>query len=119
MIEDMELATVVRRALEESVTPAGRGSPAAIMALAAQEAARRRRVRCWRWGAGGLAAAVLAAILLLPLSRRLSGGAAGAGVEGVIAVLCEIDGLDLCGGTEASAGDRLLDWQDAPCRDLL
>ena len=62
---------------------------------------------------------MLAAILLLPLSRRLSGGAAGAGVEGVIAVLCEIDGLDLCGGTEASAGDRLLDWQDAPCRDLL
>ena len=118
MIEDMELATVVRRALEESVTPAGRGSPAAIMALAAQEAARRRRVRGWRRGAG-LAAAVLAAILLLPLSRRLSGGAAGAGVEGVIAVLCEIDGLDLCGGTEASAGDRLLDWQDAPCRDLL
>lgn len=118
MIEDMELATVVRRALEESVTPAGRGSPAAIMALAAQEAARRRRVRYWRRGAG-LAAAVLAAILLLPLSRRLSGGAAGAGVEGVIAVLCEIDGLDLCGGTEASAGDRLLDWQDAPCRDLL
>lgn len=118
MIEDMELATVVRRALEESVTPAGRGSPAAIMALAAQEAARRRRVRCWRRGAG-LAAAVLAAILLLPSSRRLSGGAAGAGVEGVIAVLCEIDGLDLCGGTEASAGDRLLDWQDAPCRDLL
>ena len=118
MIEDMELATVVRRALEESVTPAGRGSPAAIMALAAQEAARRRHVRCWRRGAG-LAAAVLAAILLLPLSRRLSGGAAGAGVEGVIAVLCEIDGLDLCGGTEASAGDRLLDWQDAPCRDLL
>ena len=117
MIEDMELATVVRRALEESVTPAGRGSPAAIMALAAQEAARRRRVRCWRRGAG-LAAAVLAAILLLP-SRRLSGGAAGAGVEGVIAVLCEIDGLDLCGGTAASAGDRLLDWQDAPCRDLL
>ena len=45
MIEDMELATVVRRALEESVTSAGRGSPAAIMALAAQEAARRRRVR--------------------------------------------------------------------------
>ena len=88
------------------------------MALAAQEAARRRRVRCWRRGAG-LAAAVLAAILLLPSSRRLSGGAAGAGVEGVIAVLCEIDGLDLCGGTEASAGDRLLDWQDAPCRDLL
>lgn len=118
MIEDMELATVVRRALEESVTPVGRGSPAAIMALAAQEAARRRRVRCWHRGAG-LAAAVLAAILLLPLSRRLSGGAAGAGVEGVIAVLCEIDGLDLCGGTEASAGDRLLDWQDAPCRDLL
>ena len=118
MIEDMELATVVRRALEESVTPAGRGSSAAIVALAAQEAARRRRVRCWRRGAG-LAAAVLAAILLLPLSRRLSGGAAGAGVEGVIAVLCEIDGLDLCGGTEASAGDRLLDWQDAPCRDLL
>ena len=118
MIEDMELATVVRRALEESVTPAGRESPAAIMALAAQEAARRRRVRCWRRGAG-LAAAVLAAILLLPSSRRLSGGAAGAGVEGVIAVLCEIDGLDLCGGTEASAGDRLLDWQDAPCRDLL
>lgn len=118
MIEDMELATVVRRALEESVTPAGCGSPAAIMALAAQEAARRRRVRCWRRGAG-LAAAVLAAILLLPSSRRLSGGAAGAGVEGVIAVLCEIDGLDLCGGTEASAGDRLLDWQDAPCRDLL
>lgn len=118
MIEDMELATVVRRALEESVTPAGRGSSAAIMALAAQEAARRRRVRCWRRGAG-LAAAVLAAILLLPSSRRLSGGAAGAGVEGVIAVLCEIDGLDLCGGTEASAGDRLLDWQDAPCRDLL
>ena len=118
MIEDMELATVVRRALEESVTPAGRGSPAAIMALAAQEAARRRRVRCWRRGAG-LAAAVLAAILLLPSSRRLSGGAAGAGVEGVIAVLCEIDGLDLCGGSEASAGDRLLDWQDAPCRDLL
>ena len=118
MIEDMELATVVRRALEESVTPAGRGSPAAIMALAAQEAARRRRVRCWRRGAG-LAAAVLAALLLLPSSRRLSGGAAGAGVEGVIAVLCEIDGLDLCGGTEASAGDRLLDWQDAPCRDLL
>ena len=118
MIEDMELATVVRRALEESVTPAGRGSSAAIMALAAQEAARRRRVRSWRRGAG-LAAAVLAAILLLPLSRRLSGGAAGAGVEGVIAVLCEIDGLDLCGGTEASAGDRLLDWQDAPCRDLL
>ena len=118
MIEDMELATVVRRALEESVTPAGRGSPAAIMALAAQEAARRRRVRCWRRGAG-LAAAVLAAILLLPSSRRLSGGAAGAGVDGVIAVLCEIDGLDLCGGTEASAGDRLLDWQDAPCRDLL
>lgn len=118
MIEDMELATVVRRALEESVTPAGRGSPAAIMALAAQEAARRRRVRCWRRGAG-LAAAVLAAILLLPSSRRLSGGAAGAGVEGVIAVLCEIDGLDLCGGPEASAGDRLLDWQDAPCRDLL
>ena len=118
MIEDMELATVVRRALEESVTPAGRGSPAAIMALAAQEAARRRRVRCWRRVAG-LAAAVLAAILLLPSSRRLSGGAAGAGVEGVIAVLCEIDGLDLCGGTEASAGDRLLDWQDAPCRDLL
>ena len=118
MIEDMELATAVRRALEESVTPAGRGSPAAIMALAAQEAARRRRVRCWRRGAG-LAAAVLAAILLLPSSRRLSGGAAGAGVEGVIAVLCEIDGLDLCGGTEASAGDRLLDWQDAPCRDLL
>ena len=118
MIEDMELATVVRRALEESVTPAGCGSPAAIMALAAQEAARRRRVRCWRRGAG-LAAAVLAAILLLPSSRRLSGGAAGAGVEGVIAVLCEIDGLDLCGGSEASAGDRLLDWQDAPCRDLL
>ena len=118
MIEDMELATVVRRALEESVTPAGRGSSAAIMALAAQEAARRRRVRCWRRGAG-LAAAVLAAILLLPSSRRLSGGAAGAGVEGVIAVLCEIDGLDLCGGSEASAGDRLLDWQDAPCRDLL
>lgn len=118
MIEDVELATVVRRALEESVTPAGRGSSAAIMALAAQEAARRRRVRCWRRGAG-LAAAVLAAILLLPSSRRLSGGAAGAGVEGVIAVLCEIDGLDLCGGTEASAGDRLLDWQDAPCRDLL
>ena len=118
MIEDMELATVVRRALEESVTPAGRGAPAAIMALAAQEAARRRRVRCWRRGAG-LAAAVLAAILLLPSSRRLSGGAAGAGVEGVIAVLCEIDGLDLCGGSEASAGDRLLDWQDAPCRDLL
>ena len=118
MIEDMELTTVVRRALEESVTPAGRESPAAIMALAAQEAARRRRVRCWRRGAG-LAAAVLAAILLLPSSRRLSGGAAGAGVEGVIAVLCEIDGLDLCGGTEASAGDRLLDWQDAPCRDLL
>ena len=118
MIEDMELATVVRRALEESVTPAGLESPAAIMALAAQEAARRRRVRCWRRGAG-LASAVLAAILLLPLSRRLSGGAAGAGVEGVIAVLCEIDGLDLCGGTEASAGDRLLDWQDAPCRDLL
>lgn len=117
MIEDMELATVVRRALEESVTPVGRGSPAAIMALAAQEAARRRLVRCWHRGAG-LAAAVLAAILLLPLSRRLSGGAAGAGVEGVIAVLCEIDGLDLCGGTEASAGDRLLDWQDAPCRDL-
>ena len=118
MIEDMELATVVRRALEESVTPAGCGSPAAIMALAAQEAARRRRMRCWRRGAG-LAAAVLAAILLLPSSRRLSGGAAGAGVEGVIAVLCEIDGLDLCGGSEASAGDRLLDWQDAPCRDLL
>ncbi|MBS7285780.1 MAG: hypothetical protein KIH06_00775 [Kiritimatiellae bacterium] len=118
MIEDMELATVVRRALEESVTPAGRESPAAIMALAAQEAARRRRVRCWRRGAG-LAAAVLAAILLLPSSRRLSRGAAGAGVEGVIAVLCEIDGLDLCGGPEASAGDRLLDWQDAPCRDLL
>ena len=118
MIEDMELATVVRRALEESVTPAGRGSPAAIMALAAQEAARRRRVRCWRRGAG-LAAAVLAAILLLPSSRRLSGGAAGAGVDGVIAVLCEIDGLDLCGGPEAAAGDRLLDWQDAPCRDLL
>lgn len=118
MIEDVELATVVRRALEESVTPAGRESPAAIMALAAQEAARRRRVRCWRRGAG-LAAAVLAAILLLPSSRRLSGGAAGAGVEGVIAVLCEIDGLDLCGGSEASAGDRLLDWQDAPCRDLL
>lgn len=118
MIEDMELATVVRRALEESVTPAGCGSPAAIMAQAAQEAARRRRVRCWRRGAG-LAAAVLAAILLLPVSRRLSGGAAGAGVEGVIAVLCEIDGLDLCGGPEASAGDRLLDWQDAPCRDLL
>ena len=117
MIEDVELATVVRRALEESVTPAGRGSSAAIMALAAQEAARRRRVRCWRRGAG--AAAVLAAILLLPSSRRLSGGAAGAGVEGVIAVLCEIDGLDLCGGSEASAGDRLLDWQDAPCRDLL
>ena len=118
MIEDMELATVVRRALEESVTPAGRGSSAAIMALAAQEAARRRRVRCWRRGAG-LAAAVLAAILLLPSSRRLSGGAAGAGVEVVIAVLCVIDGLDLCGGSEASAGDRLLDWQDAPCRDLL
>ena len=118
MIEDVELATVVRRALEESVTPAGRGSSPAIMALAAQEAARRRRVRCWRRGAG-LAAAVLAAILLLPSSRRLSGGAAGAGVEGVIAVLCEIDGLDLCGGSEASAGDRLLDWQDAPCRDLL
>ena len=118
MIDDVELATVVRRALEESVTPAGRGSSAAIMALAAQEAARRRRVRCWRRGAG-LAAAVLAAILLLPSSRRLSGGAAGAGVEGVIAVLCEIDGLDLCGGSEASAGDRLLDWQDAPCRDLL
>ena len=118
MIEDMELATVVRRALEESVTPAGLESPVAIMALAAQEAARRRRVRCWRRGAG-LAAAVLAAILLLPLSRRLSGGAAGAGVEGVIAVLCEIDGLDLCCGPEASAGDRLLDWQDAPCRDLL
>ena len=118
MIEDMELATVVRRALEESVTPAGRGSSAAIMALAAQEAARRRRLRCWRRGAG-LAAAVLAAILLLPLSRRLSGGAAGAGGEGALAVLCEIDGLDLCGGTEASAGDRLLDWQDAPCRDLL
>ena len=118
MIEDVELATVVRRALEESVTPAGRGSSAAIMALAAQEAARRRRLRCWRRGAR-LAAAVLAAILLLPLSRRLSGGAAGAGVEGVIAVLCEIDGLDLCGGSEASAGDRLLDWQDAPCRDLL
>ena len=118
MIEDVELATVVRRALEESVTPAGRGSSAPIMALAAQEAARRRRVRCWRRGAG-LAAAVLAAILLLPSSRRLSGGAAGAGVEGVIAVLGEIDGLALCGGSEASAGDRLLDWQDAPCRDLL
>ena len=118
MIEDIELATVVRRALEESITPDGRESPDAIMALAAQEAARRRRVRCWRRG-GGLAAAVLAAILLLPSSRGLSGGAAGAGVEGVIAVLCEIDGLDLCGGTEASAGDRLLDWQDAPCRDLL
>ncbi len=72
MIEDMELATVVRRALEESVTPAGRGSPAAIMALAAQEAARRRRVRCWRRGAG-LAAAVLAAILLLPRWLDING----------------------------------------------
>ena len=63
--------------------------------------------------------AALQATVCSSSSRRLSGGAAGAGVEGVIAVLCEIDGLDLCGGPEASAGDRLLDWQDAPCRDLL
>lgn len=118
MTEDLELAAVVRRALEESVPSAGCGLPAGIMGLAAREAVRRRRARCWRRGAG-LAAAVLAAVLLLPSSRGLSGGAGGSEVEGVIAVLCELDGLELCGGAEASAGDRLLDWQDAPCRDLL
>ncbi|MGN0833993.1 MAG: hypothetical protein ACI4RD_10165 [Kiritimatiellia bacterium] len=117
MTEDVELAERVRRALEESVSPAGCGLPA-IMALASREACRRRRARCLRRGAG-LAAAMLAAAVLLPVSRGLPGGVAESDVEGVIAVLCELDGLDLCGGGDGtSAGEALLNWQDAPCRDL-
>lgn len=117
MTEDVKLAEIVRGALEEPVPLAGERL-SSLAALAASEVRRRRRVRFVRRGAG-LMAAVLAVAVLLSAVFEAPGSVVGSDVEGVIALLCEMDGLDADGCAGGTTGEALLNWQDAPCQDLL
>ena len=112
MTEDVKLAEIVRGALEEPVPLAGERL-SSLAALAASEVRRRRRVRFVRRGAGLMAAVLVSAVFEAP------GPVVGSDVEGVSALLCEMDGLDADGCAGGTTGEALLNWQDAPCQDLL
>lgn len=89
---------------------------AALKALAAHEAKKRARRRRW---APTLLAASLAAALVLGVHLADRSDPRPATVKDAIGLLCEIDGIskeELAGKT---AGEMLLVWQEAPCRDLL
>ena len=119
MKEDVEIARLVRSALEDGVAVKARTLRALETAAAHEVAERRRRRRTWFGGASLLAAASLTMALFF--GNALSVGSAASGlseVRAVIGFLSAVDGLeeDL---TSFSPGEMLLAWQDAPCVGLL
>lgn len=89
-----------------------------IAEIAAHEAVKRRKHRfLMRFGSVSLAAAVL--IFALVLNVTISNRGNTADVSDVIGLLCETDGIAEDEIGEASAGEILLAWQDAPCVNLL
>lgn len=120
MNEDLELESAVRAALEEN---AGLGESGLRTVLeAAERETKRRRVRrlLWRWGAPALLAASCAVALALgTLVWGERPGVAADGVADAICLLCELDEVPFVNDEDATPGEMLLAWQEAPCADLL
>lgn len=118
MIDDVVLEGSVRRALEEPPCLGSVRLPE-LQAFAGQVARSRRRKR-WAWQAAGLVAASWAIAVIMSRTLLTTESVEVPVVDGTIAVLCAMDGLDssdLAGA--ASSGELLQAWQDAPCGDLL
>ena len=121
MSEDRELESAVRAAMEENLSwPEGRME---AVLVAAEREARRRRVRLLlrRWGAPALLAASCAVVLALEalVWGDKPGAAVGDGVADAIGLLCELDEVSFVDCEDATPGEILLAWQEAPCADLL
>ena len=121
MTEDVELESFVKAALEDGAG-VGREALSALTSAAEREAeARRARRSFFRFGAPVLLAASLTVALAIRVTVfGLRDGEFGSSeVKDAIGLLSALDGVETEIPDDATDGERLLAWQEAPCADLL